>query len=217
MKLVNMHDSKSCAARLVGSIPTIGTTVHLPTRKDLLAYLIGLAIGDGNLSNPNGRATRLRISCDSKYLKLADNICYTIKTLLPENKVSFIYRKITCFDISCYSNKFESWLGWKAKNGSKFKQKIIVPNWIKINKKYTKWCLKGLFETDGSVYNDRNYVMAIFVTIIPSLAKDVRMMIKSINYTSHTYKIKTKNKTRYNIRVSKQVESFVKTIGYYKK
>ena len=25
MKLVNMHDSKSCAARLVGSSPTIGT------------------------------------------------------------------------------------------------------------------------------------------------------------------------------------------------
>ena len=28
MKLVNMHDSKSCAARPVGSIPTIGTKDH---------------------------------------------------------------------------------------------------------------------------------------------------------------------------------------------
>lgn len=27
MKLVNMHDSKSCAARLVGSTPTIGTAL----------------------------------------------------------------------------------------------------------------------------------------------------------------------------------------------
>ena len=28
--------------------------------RDLQAYVIGLAVGDGNLSNPNGRAVRLR-------------------------------------------------------------------------------------------------------------------------------------------------------------
>ena len=33
----------------------------------LRAYVIGLAIGDGGLSNPNGRAVRLRITCDIKY------------------------------------------------------------------------------------------------------------------------------------------------------
>lgn len=31
-----------------------------------LAYVIGIAFGDGNLSNPNGRAVRLRVSCDKK-------------------------------------------------------------------------------------------------------------------------------------------------------
>ena len=35
--------------------------------KGLQAYVIGLALGDGNLSNPNGKATRLRITCDKKY------------------------------------------------------------------------------------------------------------------------------------------------------
>jgi DNA-binding transcriptional regulator WhiA len=35
--------------------------------KELQSYIIGLALGDGNLSNPNGRALRLRISCDKKY------------------------------------------------------------------------------------------------------------------------------------------------------
>jgi len=40
----------------------------------LRAYLIGVALGDGNLSNPNGRAVRLRITCDTKYPALIAKI-----------------------------------------------------------------------------------------------------------------------------------------------
>ena len=39
----------------------------LNTGPALQAYVIGLAIGDGDLSNPNGRAVRLRITCGSQY------------------------------------------------------------------------------------------------------------------------------------------------------
>lgn len=41
----------------------------LPLHPDseLHAYVIGVAIGDGNLSNPNGRAVRLRVTWDTKY------------------------------------------------------------------------------------------------------------------------------------------------------
>jgi len=58
--------------------------------KHLQAYLIGVALGDGNLSNPNGRATRLRITCDKKYPLLLNNIIVSLKKLLPENKVTII-------------------------------------------------------------------------------------------------------------------------------
>ncbi len=57
--------------------------------RELQAYVIGLAIGDGNLSNPNGRAVRLRITCDTKYPRLVGNIfvlssgcCLTIASVL---------------------------------------------------------------------------------------------------------------------------------------
>jgi hypothetical protein len=48
----------------------------LPLNADrqLQAYVIGLAIGGGNLSNPNGRAVRLRITCDTKYPALIARI-----------------------------------------------------------------------------------------------------------------------------------------------
>ena len=62
-------------------------TPPLNQDKNLQAYIIGLAIGDGNLSNPNGRAVRLRITCDNKYPGLIDRIARSLQKLLPKNKV----------------------------------------------------------------------------------------------------------------------------------
>jgi len=124
-------------------------------QKETLAYVIGIAIGDGNLSNPNKRATRLRVACDRKYENTIINFVDAIQKVMPLNKVSIQPRKGNCVDISCYSNKWENILGWKVGFGSKYAQNISVPSWIKRNKKYCKACLKGLFETDGSVYEDR--------------------------------------------------------------
>ncbi len=93
---------------------------RLNKNKNLQSYIIGLAIGDGNLSNSNGKATRLRITCDTKYPLLIQKIINNLKLLLPDNKVSIVERKDACIDISVFSNHLEKLLGWKAKNVSKF-------------------------------------------------------------------------------------------------
>lgn len=180
--------------------------------KKNLAYVIGLALGDGNLSNPNGRAVRLRITCDTKYKNLIKDFCSSIQKLLPENKVSIVKRAKTFCDISCYSNKWENWLGWRVGKGSKYEQKISVPEWIKQNKKFSIECLRGLMQTDGCVYIDRGYKMIGFVTIVPTLANDVISMIIKLGFKVNIYKIKTKTKARYNIRISKDAEKFIRTL-----
>ncbi|KKP32691.1 MAG: hypothetical protein A2360_01700 [Candidatus Staskawiczbacteria bacterium RIFOXYB1_FULL_32_11] len=188
--------------------------------KGLQAYVIGLALGDGNLSNPNGKATRLRITCDKKYPFLITKICKALEKLFPENKVSIVDRDKGCVDISIYSNHFEKLLGWKAKNGSKFVQKVNVPNWIKENNNYKINCLRGLIETDGSIYNDRGYTMMIFTSVIPALAKDFYDMILSLEFNPHLYLIK-RGKTAeykysqqdvYHIRLSKNVSKFLELV-----
>lgn len=178
-----------------------------------MAYIIGIALGDGNLSNPNGRAVRLRVTCDKKYNQIIENIIYSVQRLLPQNKVSITNRQRNCVDISCYSNKWEKFLGWEAKSGSKEKQKVSVPDWILKNKPYSKKCLCGLFETDGSVYTDRKYLMANFVTIIPTLAENVMTMIINLGFKPNLQKFKTKNgKIKHTIRISKNTRQFVKLI-----
>jgi hypothetical protein len=98
--------------------------------RQLQAYVIGLAIGDGNLSNPNGRAVRLRITCDAKYSALIAKIVSALRNLLPRNRVSLIGSSGNFVNVSVYSNHLEALLGWKASGGSKHRQCVEVPAWI---------------------------------------------------------------------------------------
>lgn len=192
-------------------------TTYLNPNKNLQAYVVGIAIGDGNLSNPNGRAICLRITCDKKYPLLIKRIFNSLKELLPENKAGITDRKNgECVDVRISSNHLENLLGWKAANGSKFAQRVSVPKWIKENNEYRISCLKGLIETDGCIYSDRTYSMVNFSTIIPNLANDVYNMINSLGFKSHIYKIKREankynfnQKTIYRVRLSKNVPNFL--------
>lgn len=187
--------------------------------KNTLSYIIGIAIGDGNLSNPGNYTTRLRITCDKKYKNIIREIISSIQKILPNSKISLIKRKESCLDISCYSNEWEALLGWKAGHGSKIKQRVSVPHWIKDDKDLSIKCLKGLFQTDGSIYLDRGYKMINFTTAIFALANDVTEMINTLGFKSHLYTFKKLNsarKTKYTIRISKDVEKFVNLMGLYK-
>ena len=222
MKLANMHDSKSCAARLVGSTPTSGTiqmsSKTLNPDKKLQAYIIGIALGDGNLSNPNKRAVRLRISCDTHYPILIKHIIKSLKLLLPNNKIGIIRRKSSCTDISVYSNFLPKLLDWKWYAGPKDKQNVQVPTWIKTKSKFIKECLRGLLQTDGCIYKDRGYTMISFVNTSTNLAYDVFKMINTLGYRPNMQKFKQENgKIKYTIRLSRNALKFIKEINLWKK
>ena len=182
--------------------------------KNLRAYIIGLALGDGNLSNPNGRAIRLRITCDKKYPILIDKIADSLQKLFPENKVALVERE-SCVDVSVYSNYLEDLLGWKVGQGSKFKQNVSMPEWIKKDLEARTYCLRGLIETDGSIYYDRGYKMVIFSNIVESLATDVYESFKLLGFKPHFYKIKQgveynhAYSHKYQVRLSKNSEQFL--------
>lgn len=210
-----------CSKGRVGSIPTPGTMNNrrLNSNKELQAYIIGIALGDGNLSNVR-KTTRLRISCDAQYPLLLNKIYTSLQLLLPDNKVNVRKQQTNCSDVYVYSNLLENFLGWKAKGGSKFLQKVSVPNWIKQNTSYKINCLRGLIETDGSVYVDRGYKMVIFKSIIPNLTQDFYNMMVSLGFAPHFYtlrpnktvKYQYNQQTAYQVRLSKNVSGFLELV-----
>lgn len=183
-----------------------------------LAYIIGVALGDGNLSNPNGRATRLRITCDSQYPGIAKEIINSLQELFPKNKVSVVaHTSITYFNISVYSNKLNTLLPWRVGHGTKHEQNARVPHWIKANRTLSVCCLRGLLQTDGSIYMDREYRMVNFTNNTLGLAEDVFEIIENLGYKPKLYKVIQKSiHPKYTIRLSREVEKFLKEINLQK-
>jgi len=184
----------------------------------VLAYIVGVALGDGNLSNPNGRATRLRITCDAKYPRIAAEIIRNLRFLLPDNKVSIIRapKHSTYFNISVYSNKLHKLIPWRVGKGTKLQQRIRVPKWIRKNKIFSKECLRGLIQTDGCIYKDRGYVMVNFTNSSEPLAQDVLSMIVALGFRP-TYTMTTRGRSpKYTVRIARDSEKFIKTFHLFK-
>ena len=206
----------------VGSTPTSGTNYwsrgllkerpKLNPDRALQAYVIGVALGDGNLSNPNGRAARLRITCDSKYPDVIVSVSRALQLLLPDNRVTIVGSKGNYVNVSVYSNHLESLLGWLADGGSKHQQRVEVPKWVRESPRFVVPCLRGLIDTDGAVYQDRGYPMVIFSTIIDRLADDVFGMIRDLGFRPRVYCVPNGVRLKYQIRLSRDVADFLRLV-----
>ncbi len=196
--------------------PKMYNTKPIVWNREVLAYLIGIGLGDGNLSKPNGRTVRLRVSCDLKYPFLITEIIAAIQYVLPESKVGVVERPGQWIDISSHSNYWEGILGWKVGQGPKHEQNVRIPDWIWCQERYVKACLRGLIETDGSIYYDRGYPMVMFVNIVKGLAYDVETMMKWLGFNPHTYTFMPRSKFNsrkiYHVRLSKNVQEFLNLV-----
>jgi hypothetical protein len=132
---------------------------------------------------------------------------------LPRNRVAFVRKKSACFDVSCYSNHWETLLGWRAGRGPKISQSVSIPGWIKKRRDYAIPCLRGLLETDGSIYFDRGYRTVMFANACAVLARDVEQLMTSLGFFPRMYKIeKGRRRAIYRVRLSKDVAAFVRLV-----
>ncbi len=207
MESVDIGVSKSPA----GNGVRVRVPPAAPIEKDrahALAYIVGVALGDGNLSSPNKRVTRLRISCDASYPNIANEIEASLRVLFPKNKVSRVIRSdAKCFDISVYSKNLDLWMPWRIGRGSKIAQGARVPAWILEDKSYSEACLRGLIQTDGCIYTDRGYHMVNFVNVCEPLARDAYTMLEALGYKPRFNTLPTKNgTTKFTVKISRQTE-----------
>jgi hypothetical protein len=132
---------------------------------------------------------------------------------LPGNRVAFVRKDTTCLDISCYSNHWEALLGWRVGQGSKIAQRVTVPAWIKERREFVIPCLRGLVETDGSIYTDRGYLIVMFANACEPLADDVEVMMKALGFCPRRYMVeKGRRRPIHRVRLSRDVAHFVKLV-----
>ncbi|MCP3756629.1 transcriptional regulator [Streptomyces sp. TBY4] len=113
------------------------------------AYLLGLYLGDGHISQPaSHRAPSLRITCDNKWPGLMDAAEEAMRRVFPFNRVCRA-RKVGCQDVKVYSKHLRC-LFPQHGPGRKHERRIILEGWQQAIVDAHPWeFVRGLIHSDG--------------------------------------------------------------------
>ncbi|MFZ2199398.1 MAG: hypothetical protein WAV40_01260 [Microgenomates group bacterium] len=146
---VNRHDNPDYYRKLGCPIPR--DFIFPDHNNHHLAEFIGILLGDGGIQNLQLSIT-LNSVADSDYIKYVDKLICKLFQYSPT--VSSRYPiKATVLLISGV-NFISELLKLGMKVGDKVKQQVDVPDWIKSDHKLSRWCLRGMMDTDGGVFRN---------------------------------------------------------------
>lgn len=180
--------------------------IKVPARGEDLAELLGIILGDGHLENKT-----LTITGNSHEKAHYFYLINKIKELFGLNSKIIKLKKQTTMQLKVYSTELINFL--KDNNfatGNKIKNKISLPEWIFEKNEFMYGALRGLFDTDGGIYQkQKKYKRAIieFQTHSPYIRDNLFRLLRSIKFNP--------SKSSWNVRIQNQEEvlTFFKLIG----
>jgi hypothetical protein len=123
-------------------------------RRKAYSYILGEYLGDGCVRTIN-TTYRLDIYNDKKYEGLNQLIQSQLRIVFPYNKVHRISHGANCWDIYAYSNNIPLLFPQMGK-GKKHDRKIELTPWqLEIVDTYPNEFIKGLFYSDGCIYQSK--------------------------------------------------------------
>lgn len=201
--------------RKKGIVP-LPKTFRLPSQlSSELAEFVGILLGDGCITR-----RQVQISLNKKADRLYVPHVADLSHKLFGRKPNLIHRENYNVSIIYYSgvNLVNYLLSIGMQVGSKVKQQVGVPDWIKSSEEYDKSCLRGLVDTDGGIFlhkykvNSKNYVykkLSFTNRSIP-LIDFVRATLKKYGLNPKVTKMESKRVWLYN---SSEVEKYLKIVG----
>ena len=136
--------------------------IKSPEESERLAELYGIMLGDGNMTKLKSYKVgtyQIRIVGDSRHDKeyLINYVKPLIKSLFKIDVYSYKAKNINALYLSATGRKLvEFWESKGFKPGNKITNQLEIPNWIKQNTRFLKACIRGLYDTDGSIYKLTN-------------------------------------------------------------
>ncbi len=196
--------------------------IKIPNDSKKLAEFYGAMLGDGNSHRTKYYKLRdnkrgvyvIRIVGDSRLDKKYHLNCLKpmVEKLFNIRVNSRFFKGRNVMLIEAFGIKLVEFLekkGFPPRN--KIKNKLRISDWIKTNKIYLKACLRGLYDTDGSVYKltNQNSYQICFTNCNQGLLQDVRNSL--LSFGINCSKISKKD-----IYITKKSElrKFLKLIGF---
>lgn len=153
-------------------------SVTCPAPNTHLAEFIGIMLGDGGVTE-----YQVSVSCnmrdDADYITYVSSLMERLFGVAPKHYVR-VDKNCTILVISSIELR-EQLVGLGLILGDKIRGGLHIPQWIKDNPDYMRWCLRGLFDTDGGIYLERHkrksgvyeYPRMAFVSASEPLVQDV--------------------------------------------
>ncbi len=121
------------------------------------AELIGIILGDGNIYD-SGRHYILDISINRidspRYVDYVENLLFRIFKIKPKVNIKNDSKNL---ELRYFNKEIVKFLQTKGLHaGNKVKNQVGIPLWIKNNKDYSVSCLRGLIDTDGSIFVNKS-------------------------------------------------------------
>ena len=167
--------------------------IHIPKKDDRLAEFVGIMMGDGGVA-PYHISITLNSETDKLYAKFVEQLITKLFGVKPK-----IYKDLysKALDIVVQRKslvEFCQKIGLKI--GNKIKQGLDIPKWILNNTEFTKNCIKGLVDTDGSVFihsykiKNRKYLYPkiSFTSASQNLIKSVHMALIKLGFNARISK-----------------------------
>ncbi|MFH1769494.1 MAG: hypothetical protein ABH833_02390 [Parcubacteria group bacterium] len=129
---------------------TVSSPISRPRKSKDLAEMTGILLGDGGITK-NQVIVTLNCRDDKEYSEYVYTLMQKLFGVTPSvyrqeeasvNKIAISRVQLVKY---CVEN-----LGLVI--GDKIRQQIDIPKWVKANQKYSIACLRGLVDTDGSIF-----------------------------------------------------------------
>ncbi len=182
-------------------------------KDEKLAEAVGIILGDGNFYI-SSRCAQLDIALNSKenyYISYVQELFFQITKIKPsvkfDSKRNCIHLRISKKDVVL---ALLNSTGLKA--GNKIKNKVTIPKWIWKKKSYLRLCIRGLMDTDGSLYYLKphwpNLLQLSFKSNNKKLLKDTWKAFIELGFTPSKI-----FGNRFVITRQKEIEKFLKEIN----
>jgi len=146
-----------------------------------LAEFIGIMLGDGNIYKNS-----IRVSFDKRNKKYINYVRELCKELFGVEFKKYATRIQNSAYLYCYNQLLVlELIEFGLKRGNKIKTQVGIPNWIKDNKEYLKYCIGGLIDTDGCIYRCKRekQVYVKFTNHNKQLLNDFKGATKNLGYS----------------------------------
>ncbi len=118
------------------------------------AYLLGMYLGDGCLSDHRRGVKRLRVSLDTAYPMIIEECASAVSLVVPRNKVSLVSCPGNCVVVSSWSKHWPCHIPQHAP-GRKHDRTIELESWQREILDRWPWrFLRGLIHSDGSRFKN---------------------------------------------------------------